>query len=50
MLRRIPTSNPLDMNEFFGLECSYNKSWIDIDNASETPDFDMWRLGFIFRR
>ena len=40
----------VDMNEFFGLECSYNKSWIDIDNASETPDFDMWRLDLIFRR
>jgi hypothetical protein len=40
----------VDMNEFFSLECSYNKSWIDIDNASETPDFDMWRLDLIFRR
>ncbi|MEE9303853.1 MAG: outer membrane beta-barrel protein [Thiotrichaceae bacterium] len=38
-----------DINEDFSMQCSYNKSWIDIDNASETLDFDTWRLDFIFR-
>ena len=38
-----------DINEKFSMQGSYNKSWIDIDNISENPDFDTWRLDFIFR-
>jgi opacity protein-like surface antigen len=38
-----------DINRQFSMQCSYNKTWIDIQNASGTPDFDTWRLDFIFR-
>ena len=38
-----------DISENFSMQCSYNKSWIDINNASGTPDFDSWRLYFTFR-
>jgi outer membrane protein W len=39
----------LDVNRQFGLQASYNKTWIDISKASGTPDFDTWRLDFVFR-
>jgi hypothetical protein len=38
-----------DLNPKFSLQPSYNKAWVDINNASGTPDFDIWRLDFIFR-
>jgi|PlaIllAssembly_1097288.scaffolds.fasta_scaffold40669_1 opacity protein-like surface antigen len=38
-----------DLNRQFGLQGSYNKTWIDFGKASSTPDFDTWRLDFIFR-
>jgi hypothetical protein len=38
-----------DVNRQFSLQGSYNKTWIDISKASGTPDFDTWRLDFIFR-
>ena len=37
-----------DFNRHFTMQCSYNKSWIDLD-TSGTTDFDIWRLDFIFR-
>ena len=39
----------IDINPRFSLQPSYNKMWIDVGNASNTPDFDVWRLDFIFR-
>jgi opacity protein-like surface antigen len=38
-----------DVNRQFGLQAGYYKSWIDFSNASDTPDFDIWRMDFIFR-
>jgi len=38
-----------DVNRQFSLQGSYNKTWIDIGKASGTPDFDTWRMDFIFR-
>ncbi len=38
-----------DINNTFGFQFSYNKTWFDIGKISGTPDFDTWRLGFIFR-
>jgi len=38
-----------DVNRQFGLQAGYYKTWIDISKASGTPDFDIWRLDFIFR-
>ena len=38
-----------DFNQRFSLQGSYNKSWMDFDNSSGTPDFDFWRLDIIFR-
>jgi opacity protein-like surface antigen len=38
-----------DVNRDFGLQFGYYKTWIDISKASGTPDFDIWRLDFIFR-
>jgi hypothetical protein len=38
-----------DVNRQFSLQGSFNRSWIDIGKASGIPDFDVWRLDFIFR-
>lgn len=38
-----------DVDQRFGLQGGYYKTWIDIGNASETPEFDIWRLDFLFR-
>ena len=38
-----------DINRNFSMQFSYNKSWVEIDNATGTPDFDSWRLDFVFR-
>jgi opacity protein-like surface antigen len=38
-----------DINRQFGLQAGYYKTWIDISKASGTPDFNIWRLDFIFR-
>ena len=37
-----------DFNQSFSMQCSYNKSWIDLD-SSGTTDFDIWRMDFILR-
>jgi opacity protein-like surface antigen len=37
-----------DLNRQFSLQGSYNKMWIDFSKAANTPDFDIWRLDFIF--
>ncbi len=39
----------LDINRYFGLQGSYNKTWVDFDKADDEPDFDTWKLDFIFR-
>ncbi len=38
-----------DISRQFSMQGSYNKTWIDFDNAAGTSDFDTWRLDFIFR-
>ena len=39
-----------DINRQFSLQGSYNKMWIDIQNASgDMPDFDVYKMEFIFR-
>lgn len=38
-----------DANRQFGLQLGYYKTWIDMSKASGTPEFDTWRLDFIFR-
>lgn len=38
-----------DANRQFALQFGYYKTWIDISRASSTPDFDTWKLDFIFR-
>jgi len=38
-----------DLNRQFSLQGSFNRAWIDISKAQGTPDFDVWRLDFIFR-
>jgi opacity protein-like surface antigen len=38
-----------DVKRDFGLQFGYYKTWIDISKASGTPEFDIWRLDFIFR-
>jgi opacity protein-like surface antigen len=39
-----------DINRMFSLQGAYNKMWIDIQHsAGGMPDFDIFRLDFIFR-
>jgi len=38
-----------DLSRQFSLQPSYNKMWVDINKSSGTPDFDIWRLDFVFR-
>ncbi|MDF3130202.1 outer membrane beta-barrel protein [Kiritimatiellaeota bacterium B1221] len=38
-----------DVSDSVSLQLSYNKSWVELDNTSGTPDFDTIRLDFIFR-
>jgi opacity protein-like surface antigen len=38
-----------DVNRQFGLQAGYYRTWIDISKASGTPEFNIWRLDFIFR-
>jgi hypothetical protein len=38
-----------DINNVFSLQGSYNKMWIDVQNTSGTPDFDVYKVDFIFR-
>jgi len=38
-----------DLSPQFSLQPSYNRMWVDINNASGTPNFDVWRLDFVFR-
>jgi hypothetical protein len=37
-----------DLNRQFSLQPSYNKAWLD-RGSKGSPDFDIWRLDFIFR-
>ncbi len=38
-----------DVNRQFSIQPSYNKAYLDINKAAGTPDFNIWRLDFIFR-
>ena len=39
-----------DLSRQFSLQPSYNKAWINLQNAGGgSPYFDIWRLDFIFR-
>lgn len=38
-----------DVTRHFSLQAGYNKMWIEIDNASGTPDFNVWRFDLLFR-
>jgi len=38
-----------EANRQFALQFGYYKTWIDVSRASGTPDFDIWKLDFIFR-
>ncbi len=38
-----------DVNRQFSLQGSYNKMWMNISRAQGIPDFDIWRLDFVFR-
>lgn len=38
-----------DINDAFSLQGDWNRVWIDMRNSSGTPEFDTWRLDFIFR-
>jgi opacity protein-like surface antigen len=38
-----------DMSRGFGMQAGYYKTWIDFSKSSGTPDFDIWRIDFIFR-
>ncbi len=38
-----------DFNRQFALQGSYNKMWIDINNATTTPDFDIFKIDFVFK-
>ncbi len=38
-----------DVNRQFSIQPSYNKAYIDVSKTAGTPDFDIWRLDFIFR-
>ena len=38
-----------DISPRYSLQSSYNKTWLDVRRASNTPDFDVWRLDLIFR-
>lgn len=38
-----------DFSDKFSMQFSYNKNWVDFENASGTSDFDIWRLDFFFR-
>lgn len=38
-----------DINPRYSLQSSYNKTWLDVRRAANTPDFDLWRLDLIFR-
>jgi len=37
-----------DISPQFSMQGSYNKAWIDMSQASSTPDFGVWRLDLIF--
>jgi opacity protein-like surface antigen len=39
----------LDFNRYFGMQGSYNRTWVDFDKADDEIDFDTWKLDFIFR-
>lgn len=38
-----------DLDNGFSLRLAYEKHWLDYGNASSTPDFDQFKLGFMFR-
>ena len=38
-----------DVNRDFGMQVSYNKTWIDFSKASGTPDFNAIRFDLLFR-
>ena len=38
-----------DFSPGYSMRFAYEKHWIDIDEATSTPDVDQFRLGFVFR-
>lgn len=38
-----------DINAWISLQPGYSKMWIDVRRAPDMPDFEVWRLDFIFR-
>jgi len=38
-----------DIKRQFGVQGSFNRTWIDFSKTSGTPGFDSWRVDFIFR-
>lgn len=38
-----------DINRQFGLRVAYSRMWVDLKNASHTPDFSTWKLDMVFR-
>jgi opacity protein-like surface antigen len=38
-----------DISRTFGMQASYNRAWVDFSKASSIPEFDIWRLDFLFR-
>ena len=39
----------MDINRQFAMQGSINRVWIDAPQAGSTPEFDMFRIDFIFR-
>ena len=39
----------VDVSPQFSLQGSFNRAWIDMSRATKTPEFDSWRMDFIFR-
>lgn len=37
-----------DISPQFSLQGSYSKIWVDMSKAASVPDFDVWRLDFLF--
>jgi opacity protein-like surface antigen len=39
----------VDVSPQFSLQGSFNRAWIDYGGATKTPEFDTWKMDFIFR-
>jgi opacity protein-like surface antigen len=38
-----------DVSPGYTMRFAYEKHWLDYSKANGTPDFDQWKLGFVFR-